>query len=208
MPEKQVTSAKGEGAFYNPSTKAINIPTKTYSFRNSELYKRSIFAHEGGHAWHFQSKYIYTKMHPDFGIMVADVDKEFQSLFKEFRDTLRESFGDIDNWDSPIKKYLDFSPDGVGINQEKMSSFIEKNDISVDDFYVLLGNTDDTLAALTKGQVGRGHAKDYWKQKGTIYMELFAHLNENFWVGNPVFKELYPELYESGLKFMQNLYNL
>ncbi len=73
----------------------------------------------------------------------------------------------------------------------------------------MLGSTADTIAALTKGKKGYGHAKNYWKKlPNGEYMELFAHLNENLWQGNPVFKELYPEIYKTGLKFMQNLYGL
>ena len=36
-------------------------------------------------------------------------------------------------------------------------------------------------------------------------MEIFAHLSENYFVGNPVFKKYLPKTYDEGNKYMKNL---
>lgn len=55
----------------------------------------------------------------------------------------------------------------------------------------------DTIASMHKDiNSMQTHSLSYWKRKGMSEAEFIAHLFENKFVGNDVFEELLPELYE------------
>ena len=41
----------------------------------------------------------------------------------------------------------------------------------------------------------RGHDVKYWTQDKQL-AEFIAHCSENYWGGNPIFKEIAPQLYD------------
>lgn len=53
----------------------------------------------------------------------------------------------------------------------------------------------DTMMALNK-KFGTGHSQDYFSQKGFSEAEFIAHAFENKFAGNPIFKQLAPDLYQ------------
>lgn len=55
--------------------------------------------------------------------------------------------------------------------------------------------TSDTLKSLNS-KFGRGHSELYFKQKGFSEAEFIAHMFENKFIGNPIFKKVMPDLYE------------
>lgn len=55
----------------------------------------------------------------------------------------------------------------------------------------------DTIAAMSKGTHGAGHAKSYWKQNAdNPAKEFIAHCFENRYACNEMFRWLYKQLYD------------
>lgn len=67
-----------------------------------------------------------------------------------------------------------------------------------------LGSTADTLMSLNS-TYGWGHTKTYYKKNGFRQAEFLAHMFENVFAGNPVFKKVMPELYDDTLKLWEKL---
>lgn len=76
----------------------------------------------------------------------------------------------------------------------------------------------DTLGALTKeATVGWGHGKSYYKNSMGLFrhgqaritenqaQEYFAHLNETFWVGNPLIEKFLPKTHRAMKDFYTNI---
>lgn len=72
----------------------------------------------------------------------------------------------------------------------------------------LLSSAADTLAAITRKDIGWGHSATYFRDDAKRYMEFLAHAFENKYVGNPVFKHYYPELYDDLVNLMDELIKL
>lgn len=72
------------------------------------------------------------------------------------------------------------------------------------DLLNMVGAAHDTLKALNP-KYGRGHSLAYFKRKGNKEAEFIAHLFENFYIGNPVFKKVMPELYDEMVETMSKL---
>lgn len=67
-----------------------------------------------------------------------------------------------------------------------------------------VGALDDTIMALNSNY-GRGHSKQYFKNKGFPEAEFLAHAFENKYKGNPVFRKLAPDLYRDMIKLIDQL---
>ena len=68
--------------------------------------------------------------------------------------------------------------------------FLKLTEKQVDEYFLA---TNDYIAGLTRGQVGFGHGGSYWTGVAGE-AEVFAHIMENKYSGNPVFKKLFPKL--------------
>jgi hypothetical protein len=66
------------------------------------------------------------------------------------------------------------------------------------------GCAADTLMSLDS-RFGNGHSVAYFKKAGMSEAEFLAHTFENRYSGNPLFKELMPELYEETIKLAEAL---
>jgi SPP1 gp7 family putative phage head morphogenesis protein len=64
----------------------------------------------------------------------------------------------------------------------------------------------DCIGEASNGVYGGGHSKKYYKesQRG---VEFFAHISENYFMGNNFFKELLPNTYKLGNAYMKNILN-
>jgi|GEM_PF-2653151 len=65
----------------------------------------------------------------------------------------------------------------------------------------------DTLMSLDP-RYGQGHGRDYWENEGFKEAEFIAHLFENRFVGNEVFREAMPELYAEMVELADRLHPL
>ena len=64
----------------------------------------------------------------------------------------------------------------------------------------------DHVGGLTRGRQGYGHKKSYYNSKYNLAkMEVFAHASENYFVGNELFKDYFPDLYEESIKYMKEV---
>lgn len=67
-----------------------------------------------------------------------------------------------------------------------------------------LGALSDTIMSLNS-MYGDGHKKSYFKRPYMQEAEFLAHMFENVFGGNPVFKKLMPELYDDTLALWEQL---
>ena len=65
--------------------------------------------------------------------------------------------------------------------------------------------TADTLMSLNPNY-GFGHTKAYFKNPGFKEAEFIAHAFENRFIGNDVFKELMPDLYDDMIRLVDNVF--
>lgn len=66
-------------------------------------------------------------------------------------------------------------------------------------------SVSDFFGALTKNKIGGGHSNAYYKQPNKDKMEWMAHIFENKYGGNPLFKELFPEIYDETIQILDEL---
>ena len=90
----------------------------------------------------------------------------------------------------------------------KMDTIEFKNmfpDLTDRQYMELRGNVNDFFGALTKNKIGWGHSNAYYKQPNKDKMEWMAHIFENKYGGNPLFKELFPEIYDETITILDEL---
>lgn len=68
----------------------------------------------------------------------------------------------------------------------------------------MVGGTRDTIMSLN-ARFGDGHKKAYWNNPGFKEAEFIAHMFENVYCGNPVFKKYWPDLYDDMLLLWEQL---
>ena len=163
---------------YRPFEKKIRLGRGTRRWSKGDYYKTKIIAHEMGHGIHFNKNIV------SYGNLMSD---EFRELYnfakKEFKSISGKKPGE----------YLYKIENDYIINRNKTNS----------DDAEKWGAFVDTLGDLTKGRYGEGHTKKYYKQMEG--MELFAHLSENYFVGNKYFKKYLPETYKKGIQFFDKI---
>ena len=155
------------------------------------LTKRTI-AHEAGHAIHQQ--YLWVQSGLDSSPIVI---KEFKKLQKNLGLNSRS----VQAQDK-IKKYKsDLMLQGEKYYEIK-AKMPELSNAEFDDLWTA---TADFFGAVSKNKIGYGHSMDYYKTMTKRHAEFLAHTAENFYLGNPVFKKLYPEIYADTLKLWNEL---
>ncbi|CVK17110.1 phage putative head morphogenesis protein, SPP1 gp7 family [Apibacter mensalis] len=70
-----------------------------------------------------------------------------------------------------------------------------------------IGACLDTLMALNSN-FGAGHTKEYFVLEGKKEAEFIAHIFENKYAGNEVFKKVMPELYEETINILDKIFKL
>jgi hypothetical protein len=155
------------------------------------LTKRTI-AHEAGHAIHQQ--YLWVQSGLDSSPIVI---KEFKKLQKNLGLNSRSVQAQ-----EKIKKYKS----DLMLQGEKYYEIKAKMpELSSAEFDDLWTATADFFGAVSKNKIGYGHSMDYYKTMTKRHAEFLAHTAENFYLGNPVFKKLYPEIYADTLKLWNEL---
>ncbi|WP_448104707.1 hypothetical protein [Pedobacter panaciterrae] len=67
-----------------------------------------------------------------------------------------------------------------------------------------VGAAHDTLMALDK-RFGAGHSKEYFSRPGMPEAEFIAHMFENKFAGNEIFKQVMPDLYDDMIKTLDTI---
>lgn len=196
------------GAHYSPTYKYVNI-----SFENDNLqrmskspwYRKGLFYHEFGHAFDHQialkSKSELMKIYDDWkkvinagegerlkGVIQEKLDK-FGADFDKFRDNAWKQYQEL--------KQIGKMDESERLKKELFAKCEEQEALQME-FEEQLGAFTDCLQAAISGHKfirPRGHDVKYWTQDKQL-AEFIAHCSENYWGGNPIFKEIAPQLYD------------
>ena len=169
MPEYIPLSTGTIGTHYSPSNKIVSIPfdkDNMWRFGDSDWYKSGLFYHEFGHATDWC-----------LGWRRAT---EFKSVF----DTFKREIASKPDVQATIAKML---------KDER----VKGGDMT--DFEERLGSVTDCLQAATHGHrfiQPRGHSSGYFAREEKQMAEFIAHCSENYWGGNDLFKQLFPDTYK------------
>lgn len=196
------------GAHYSPTYKYVNI-----SFENDNLqrmskspwYRKGLFYHEFRHAFDHQialkSKSELMKIYDDWkkvinagegerlkGVIQEKLDK-FGADFDKFRNNAWKQYQEL--------KQIDKMDEAERLKKELFAKCEEQEALQME-FEEQLGAFTDCLQAAISGHKfirPRGHDVKYWTQDKQL-AEFIAHCSENYWGGNPIFKEIAPQLYD------------
>lgn len=187
----------------------ISIQTAKYKKKGKEVFERAI-AHEMGHAVHINRGWVtldkpIKDFDPDILRVFKKWEKKFgvvsreESIALSFEENM-ELAGIRSKLDNKLRAYKKgfWNPDLRPEKYKNMDPFVYRDRVTA---------TADVVEALTKGSAGWGHGAGYYAQVGgkLRYMEFVAHVFENYYVGNPMFKEIFPELYKDTLELMKIL---
>lgn len=177
-----MVGAKGDTCYFSPTFNHVRIPinlTKTATrLKESEVYRTKILYHEFGHARDYLATGTWRK------------SSAWKDLFKKFQDAVNKDGG------KALEAALRAKATSLG-GMAKMTS----NDVEQ------LGAYADTLQSLVSGHRyvwNFGHSVSYWKGD-KLLAEFIAHASENYWGGNKLFKELYPELYREMCNLVKSM---
>jgi hypothetical protein len=214
-----------KGAYWSPSYGHVNIGIKNADdvmrLKASAWYRgNGLLHHEFTHAFDYQ-RGLYlkdkalAKIFDDFSAEIAkdngaSIEAKIQAILKDKKDAVNDAWNR-----SEIKKSFDDA-------QMKAATWEESRKISkarhkewqkfyADAMYDLeeqVGAFSDCVGAALKGKrfiSPRGHDSKYFKVRGNQLNEFIAHCGENYWSGNPYFKELAPQLYELMVEWYKGL---
>ena len=196
------------GAHYSPTYKYVNI-----SFENDNLqrmskspwYRKGLFYHEFGHAFDHQialkSKSELMKIYDDWKKVInAGEGERLKGIIQEKLDNFGADFDKFRN--NAWKQYQELKQIGKMDEAERLKKELfakcEEQEALQMEFEEQLGAFTDCLQAAISGHKfirPRGHDVKYWTQDKQL-AEFIAHCSENYWGGNPIFKEIAPQLYD------------
>lgn len=196
------------GAHYSPTYKYVNI-----SFENDNLqrmskspwYRKGLFYHEFGHAFDHQialkSKSELMKIYDDWKKVInAGEGERLKGIIQEKLDNFGADFDKFRN--NAWKQYQELKQISKMDEAERLKKELfakcEEQEALQMEFEEQLGAFTDCLQAAISGHKfirPRGHDVKYWTQDKQL-AEFIAHCSENYWGGNPIFKEIAPQLYD------------
>jgi hypothetical protein len=156
------------------------------------LYERKqTFIHESGHFVADSRKWIVKGL-VEKDKAVAPLEKLFSKWSKYALDkkNTKRLYFELEE----LKPFETFETLGKKLGYESVTEY--RNDI---------GALKDVFGALTKERIGGGHGKAYYNKKNSQWHEFIAHAYENKFIGNKVFKQLYPKLYDDMVNLVDEL---
>lgn len=210
-------------AYYMHAGDKINLWDAWKS--TSKYVAQMVEAHE---VWHFffirsvlNNEERFLKFKEIFKSSVDEVkelikDKQLRSILNPHNATssvakwLLEKYKDLQsNSTYKITADVKVMPSGREIEMLKLSDELKED----------VWNFMDTLGALTKeATVWHGHWKSYYKNSMTLFtysnakitekqaQEYFAHLNETFWLWNPMIEKFLPETHKAMKEFYTSIW--
>lgn len=172
-------------AYYDPKDIKVMMSSNAEKRFDTKRNKERVLSHEYGHAIHFQNEIItYTK-----------TDEKFDQFYNKSRKLFKDNY-DIKNFDRDWKELRN-----SGELYVKYGNRYTKNEIT--EMYLSVA---DHIGGLTRGRQGYGHKMSYYNSKYNMAkMEVFAHSSENYFVGNELFKDYFPDLYDESIKYMKEV---
>jgi hypothetical protein len=171
-----------------------NININTARYKKGAPQTKAVIAHEFGHAIHNQQRWVQYGMASD-----PIVVKHFKRLQKQVGVGLRgQRRMDIQN---PLRKKLEFFKYEYYNVRKKFPKMSDR------EYAEAFGDVADFFGALTKEAIGGGHGVSYYNLRRIQgqHAEFLAHVAENYYNGNPVFKAMFPKIYDETIKIWQEL---
>ena len=88
------------------------------------------------------------------------------------------------------------------LKQKTRKKFPNMSDAEFNEKYLAIA---DYFGAVTKNQIGFGHTNSYYRTSKWQMFEMFAHIMENKYAKNEVFKLLYPKIHKEGIDMLDDL---
>jgi len=172
-------------AHYSPIDQQIVLEDKFDDFR--------VFVHELGHALHHTSNVIHGR-YKDFDPEVKEAVRKGYADFQYRVNSKSKSALKGLASSPPEEVYRHWRDAKVAIMGPNASNKISSE----------FGAICDTFAALTKGNYGVGHAKEYWSRPGAKYAEIFTHCFTARILKWEVFKSVFPNMYNDITKYFDD----
>lgn len=199
-----------QGSFQQGTQLQINVERYNLKLRGH------ILSHEVGHAIHEQRGWITQSGRRIIDGQYVYQNRQTHPLIQELFEKHRAYFGAnlrgkkrIEFQKEFVKKF--YSAKSKGFAEFHLSRMYRDKvrkkfpNLSDKEFTEYWTSTTDYLGALTKNQVGYGHSNAYYQNEQWQKFEMFAHIMENKYHGNPVFKKLFPGLYKEGVDMLDKL---
>lgn len=193
-----VTFTEKGGSYHNSGKVVIDRGER---WQNSPYYREKIVYHEYGHNLHnLRGTVSHTKINAEYNSHF----KGAQKLTKPARAAELEY--DLYHFDQVMRGRIP-----ANITPDKLSRFqaldtrLTELGFNHADKMEMNGATADVLGSLTRGRHGWGHKKVYYKTNNGGEKEYFAHGMENRFGGNPVFAELWPDMFDHMGKYFNNM---
>lgn len=179
-------------AYYMPSTGDIIIK-KGDRWKRSEFFRKQVVIHESAHAIHFKRNLITNNL------IAPNVEKRMRALIGAL-----EKDGDL----STLADKFRIHKHGENVRE----LLVKEKFINLGEYEVreMLTATMDmvngiTLKGAARRVVGYGHAPSYMIRGNNSFMEIFAHMMENKFLGNQVFEHYFPNLYQETIKLADDI---
>jgi SPP1 gp7 family putative phage head morphogenesis protein len=137
--------------------------------------------------------YAQAVIHHEFGHAI-DFQRGYQSR-QEVKDVMQKYKKIFSKNKNEIFKQIQ-----VNINETRLEALRNLNYDTIEK----TGACADTIMSLNR-KFGYGHTIAYFKRKGSSEAEFIAHVFENKFSGNEVFKRIMPELYDDMIKLADDL---
>ena len=189
LKQKPILKATNDGSSQYGNT--ILIDTVRY---NAETIEK-VLAHEFGHLIHSQRG--WTRLAGKYYKSIDEVERFYKSQINKIGINKRGAgkfnyFKHVDRFSVSHRKSI----------RDKFPTLTDKQ------FNESYGAVADYFGAMTKNKIGWGHSNSYYQSLGWRHAEMLAHSFENKYSGNLVFKNLFPEIYEDTIKWIDELINL
>lgn len=226
---------KGKPAEYingrNPNTRAdachvpgrgVWVDESSKRYQNKTQYTR-VIAHEYGHNLHHDAKLI------NFNYVDERLTKAMKEAKKLMRGANRQIYDDISSHledvvyyvsdkrklmsgslsiedATRLERYFEFVEGRWDARLLSLADDLAAGDLTTAEIGSQVSSFQDVLAALTKGRIGYGHAKAYWKLGNRDAMEIFAHSCESYAAEeNVFFKTILPQLHDDFINVIKSL---
>lgn len=183
-----------KGAYFSPTYNCVVISMtdkdNVNRLKNSDWYKAGLLHHEFGHAYDFNHGWRN--------------DEEFKTLFAEFKDEMKKS-----NIEQKLSDYIaEIKHPGILTSRFPYISQGGR-DLTNDEVEKLMALSDSLQAANDdhKQIPPGGHDEDYYKSEEKQMAEFIAHMSENYWSGNNLYKKLAPETYKKMCELLKKRWN-
>ena len=213
----------GSGAYYSPKFRHVCISMSDSDnllrLRTSKWYQDGLLHHEFGHALDPQKKMCSdTKLIKIYDDWKAEVLKDNgKSLEAAIEAILKPMRKDFDDWwnASDEKKKADKAVALAKTFAERKKAIQQRTKLRHQmyaekcyDLEEQIGALSDCLGAALDGKrfiQPRGHLGGYFSSKDMQLAEFIAHCSENYWSGNPYFKQLAPQLYKLMSEYIRDI---